>query len=95
MQFSQPTHPVSLRLLCVLCAVYLLTGLLDHDLWKYEDAVHLGVAWDMASSNHWLQPQLAGEAWREAPLYYWLAAALGKLLGGLLDFHNAARLATA
>ena len=95
MQLSQPTHPVSLRLLCVLCAVYLLTGLLDHDLWKYEDAVHLGVAWDMASSNHWLQPQLAGEAWREAPLYYWLAAALGKLLGGLLDFHNAARLATA
>lgn len=95
MHYSQPSHPVSLRLLCLLCAVYLLTGLLDHDLWKYEDAVHLGVAWDMARNNHWLQPQLAGEAWREAPLYYWLAAALGKLLGGLLDFHNAARLATA
>jgi len=95
MQYSQPTHPVSLRLLCVLCAVYLLTGLLDHDLWKYEDAVHLGVAWDMAQSGHWLQPQLAGEAWHEAPLYYWLAAALGKLLGGLFDFHNAARFATA
>lgn len=95
MQYSHPSHPVSLRLLCLLCAVYLLTGLLDHDLWKYQDAVHLGVAWDMASNGHWLQPQLAGEAWREAPLYYWLAAALGKLLGGLLDFHNAARLATA
>ena len=95
MQYNQASHPVSLRLLCVLCAVYLLTGLLDHDLWKYEDAVHLGVAWDMASNGHWLQPHLAGEAWREAPLYYWLAALTGQLFGGLLDFHNAARLATA
>ena len=99
MEYSQPTHPVSLRLLCILCAVYLLTGLLDHDLWKYEDAVHLGVAWDMAQSGlqngHWLQPRLAGEVWNEAPLYYWVAALLGQALGGLLDFHNAARLATA
>lgn len=95
MQYSQPSHPVSLRLLCVLCAVYLLTGLLDHDLWKYEDAVHLGVAWDMAQGNSWLQPRLAGEAWKAAPLYYWLAALTGQVFGGLLDFHNAARLATA
>jgi hypothetical protein len=95
MHYDQPAHPVSLPLLCLLCAVYLLTGLLDHDLWKYEDAVHLGVAWDMASKNHWLTPHLAGEAWGDGPLYYWLAAALGKLLGGLIGFHNAARLATA
>lgn len=94
MQYSQPSHPVSLRLLCILCAVYLLTGLLDHDLWKYEDAVHLGVAWDMAQHGHWLQPHLAGEVWHEAPLYYWLAALLGQTFGGLLGFHNAARLAT-
>lgn len=95
MQYNPPPPPVSLRLLCLLCAVYLLTGLLDHDLWKYEDAVHLGVAWDMASNGHWLQPQLAGQPWGEGPLYYWLAATLGKLLGGVFDFHNAARLATA
>ena len=96
MQYNtQPIHPVSLRLLCILCAVYLLTGLLDHNLWKYEDAVHLGVAWDMLQNGHWLQPRLAGERWQEAPLYYWLAAGLGQLLGGLLEFHNAARLATA
>ncbi len=95
MQYSQPLHPVSLRLLCILCAVYLLTGLLDHHLWKYEDAVHIGVAWDMLQRGHWLQPHLAGEVWREAPLYYWLAAGFGQLLGGLLEFHNAARLATA
>lgn len=95
MEYSQASHPVSLRLLCILCAVYLLTGLLGHDLWKYEDAVHLGVAWDMAQNGHWLQPRLAGEAWQEAPLYYWLAALLGNVFGGLLGFHNAARLATA
>lgn len=95
MQYNPPPPPVSLRLLCLLCAVYLLTGLLDHDLWKYEDAVHLGIAWDVASNGHWLQPQLAGQSWGDGPLYYWLAAVLGKLLGGLLGFHNAARLATA
>lgn len=91
---SQP-HPLDLRLLFVLCAVFLLTGLMGHDLWKYEDAVNLGVVWDMAHRGHWLNPHLAGLPWAEAPLYYWLAAALGQLLGGVLGFHNAARLATA
>jgi 4-amino-4-deoxy-L-arabinose transferase-like glycosyltransferase len=75
--------------------VYLFIGLLDHSPWKYEDAVHLGVAWDMVQSGHWLQPHLAGEAWNEAPLYYWLAALMGQTLGSLIGFHNAARLATA
>ncbi|MDE2599264.1 MAG: hypothetical protein KGL40_06535 [Rhodocyclaceae bacterium] len=95
MQYNPTVPPVSLRLLCVLCAVYLLTGLLDHDLWKYEDAVHIGVAWDMAQRGHWLRPHLANEIWNEAPLYYWVGALLGKLLGGLIGFHNAVRLATA
>lgn len=93
---AQHTPPaLNPRLLLLLCAAYLLLGLLDHDLWKYEDAVHLGVAWDMASRGHWLQPQLAGEAWPGAPLYYWLAAIFGNLGSVLFDFHNAARLATA
>ncbi|HTH94126.1 MAG TPA: hypothetical protein VL550_02750 [Rhodocyclaceae bacterium] len=95
MQNNQPAHPVSLRLLCLLCAVYLLAGLLDHSLWRYEDAVHLGVAWDMAERNHWLMPQIAGIDWHAAPLWYWLAAILGKVFGPLFGFHNAARLATA
>lgn len=95
MQQAHSPHPVTPSLLLLLCAVYLLLGLVDHDLWKHEDAVHLGVAWDMARNGHWLKPELAGEPWPGAPLYYWLAAAFGQTMGGLMSFHNAARLATA
>ena len=35
--------PLPVPLLLVLCAAYLLPGLFDHDPWKADDAVSLGV----------------------------------------------------
>lgn len=82
----------------VLAGLYLLIGVTGHDPWKTEDAIHIGIAHGFATQDEWRQwlvPAVAGEAWpHTAPLYHWVAALLGQLLGGWLGFHAAARLAT-
>lgn len=86
--------PLDGRIVALLCATYLIVGLIGHSPWKVDDAVHIGVAFGMASGNP-LLPSLAGEPWFDAPpLYFWLAALLGEALGGLFGWHGAARLAT-
>ncbi len=79
----------------LLVGIYLLAGMFGHDPWKGEDAVHLVIAHGFWQSNDWLIPRIAGEIWpHTAPLYHWVAAALGGLLTPLLAFHDAARLTT-
>lgn len=78
----------------LLCAIWLLTGTVGHDPWKAEDVLHLGVAYGMAGGD-WLVPRIAGDPWLVSPpLYHWVAALCGKLLGWLLPWHDAARLAS-
>lgn len=95
-QNSQDNSPrLPLVALIVIAGLYLLIGVTGHDPWKTEDAIHIGIAYSFATQGHWLTPAIAGEAWpHTAPLYHWVAALLGKLLGGWLPFHDAARLAT-
>jgi len=93
-QDNSPRLPTLVLLL--LAGIYLLAGITGHDPWKGEDAVHIGIAHDILTRGNWLFPHIAGEPWpHTAPLYHWVAALLGHTLGGLLEFHNAARLATA
>lgn len=98
MRTSQ-TQPNSPRLptaaLILLAAIYLMAGVLGHDPWKAEDAIHIGIAHGFATEGHWAFPAVAGTPWpHTAPLYHWVAAALGQLLDGWLPFHDAARLAS-
>ena len=77
-----------------LCTIWLLAGAVGHDPWKAEDMLHLGVAFGMGAGD-WLVPRIAGDPWLVSPpLYHWVAALCGKLLGGLLPWHDAARLAS-
>lgn len=93
---SKPALPLAPWPLALLCALYLLAGLVGHDPWKTDDAVHLGVAWEFAAHGDWTSPRIVGDAWLAMPpLFHWVAALLGKGLGFLIDFHNGARLATA
>lgn len=85
--------------LAAICGLYLLAGLFGHDPWKNDDAIHFGIAWSLLQGHDGLVPQLGGSPWLETPpLYYWLAATLGRLLGdaglGLLPLHAAIRLAS-
>ena len=80
--------------LAVLLSLYIFTGLIGHDPWKHDDAVTIGIVFDMLSGNHWLVPHLAGQPYPDAPLYYWLAALFAKLFSWLLPTHDAVRLAS-
>lgn len=92
---SPVAPPLPAIVLVALAGLYLLTGITGHDPWKTEDAIHIAIAHGFVTGGDWLFPQIAGEAWpHTAPLYHWVAAALGKLLGGWMPFHEAARLAT-
>jgi len=94
-----PRFPIALPLrgmaLASLCALYLLAGLVGHDPWKNDDAIHFGVVYGLLHSQDWLVPRLAGETYLETPpLYYWVAAVSAKLFDGWLPLHDAVRLAS-
>lgn len=77
-----------------LCTLWLFAGTVAHDPWKADDVLHLGVAFGM-SGGDWLVPRIAGDPWLVSPpLYHWVATLCGKLLGWLLPWHDAARLAS-
>jgi 4-amino-4-deoxy-L-arabinose transferase-like glycosyltransferase len=49
----------------------------------------------MALSGDYVVPRVAGMIWLlDQPLYHWVALALGKSLGWLIEFHAAARIAS-
>lgn len=100
-----PVHPENTRFirislpprgwpLAVLLALYILPGLFGHDPWKVDDATSFGVVYDMLLRDSWLTPSIAGQAYPHAPLYFWIAAACGKLFSWLLPLHDAVRLAS-
>jgi len=87
--------PLGPGALALLALAFVLPGLTGHDPWKTHDAVSLGIIHGMAASGELLVPQVAGALWMyDPPLYHWIAAAFGKLLGHFLEFHAAARLAS-
>jgi 4-amino-4-deoxy-L-arabinose transferase-like glycosyltransferase len=82
--------------LVLLCAIWILLGLLGHDPWKSDDAVSFGSAYDMLKSGDWIIPHVAGVATPERPpLFYAVAAAFAWAFGGVFALHDAARLAVA
>jgi 4-amino-4-deoxy-L-arabinose transferase-like glycosyltransferase len=87
--------PLKTVLFLIVCLAWLLPGLVGHDPWKSDEAVAFGVVYEMVRTGDWVQFRIAGEPYLDkAPLFLWTAAALAKLLGGLLPLHDAARLAT-
>ena len=82
-------------LLAALAAAFILPGLAGHDLWKSQDAIGLGVVYDMAARGNFIVPHIAGVPWlADGPLYHWFAAAFGMVFGFVMEFHAAARLAS-
>lgn len=76
-----------------LVVLYVLLGLVGHDPWKGDDAVGFGIAWTLAKGGSWHDLGIAGQSVpEEGPLAFWVAAAFIKVLGGLLEPHDAARL---
>lgn len=91
-QLISPTKGLSLAMLC---AVWLLTGLIGHDPWKPDEAYSFGLVYHILKSGDWLVPTLAGDVFLERPpLFYWTAAVFAKVFAPFLPLHDGARLAT-
>src|SRR3954465_10247343 len=89
------TLPPNNAALAGLAALFIVPGRANHDLWKTQDAIGLGIVSCMATSGDLLVPSIAGERWLyDQPLYHWVALAFGSLLGSAMQFHAAARLAS-
>lgn len=87
--------PIKAGFLFLLCAVWLLTGLIGHDPWKPDEAYSFGLIYHIIQSNDWIVPTLSGEPYLDKPpLYYWTAALFAKALAPVLPLHDGARLAT-
>jgi len=93
-RFKGISLPPSGWVLAILLVVYIFIGLIGHDPWKHDDAVSIGIVYDIVRHGHWLTPQLAGQAYPDAPFYYWTAAFTAHLFSWLLPLHDAARLAS-
>ncbi|HLP97901.1 MAG TPA: glycosyltransferase family 39 protein [Sideroxyarcus sp.] len=87
--------PVKAGFLFLLCAVWLLTGLVGHDPWKPDEAYSFGLIYHIIQNGDWIVPTLAGEPYMDKPpLYYWTAAVFAKSFAPVLPLHDGARLAS-
>jgi len=70
-------------------------GLVGHDPWKADEAHTFGIVVDYLQRGDWVVPTLAGEPFMEKPpLIYMVAGAFVGPFQGILQPHDAARLAT-
>ena len=87
--------PIKAGFLFLLCATWLLTGLIGHDPWKPDEAYGFGLIYHIIQSHDWIVPTLAGDPYLDKPpLYYWTAALFAKAFAPVLPLHDGARLAT-
>jgi len=93
-RFKGISLPPSGWVLAILLVVYIFTGLIGHDPWKNDDAITIGIAYDIVTNGNWQILHLAGQPYPDAPLYYWIAATTAHLFSWLLPVHDAARLAS-
>jgi 4-amino-4-deoxy-L-arabinose transferase-like glycosyltransferase len=83
------------QLVVLLCAAWLLPGLIGHDPWKPDEAYTFGVVYELLKGGSWLVPTLAGEPFLDKPPLFHITAALCALLFSfVLPLHDAARLVT-
>jgi len=89
---GSPT-PLKAALFLVICATWLLPGLVGHDPWKVDEANAFGAVMEILRTGDWVNFSIAGEPFPgRAPLFLWAAAIDVKLFGGILALHDAARL---
>lgn len=94
-QKEQLITPTKALFMGMLCAVWLLVGLIGHDPWKPDEAYSFGLVYHILTSGDWLVPMLAGDVFIEKPpLFYWTAALFAKLTASFLPLHDGARLAS-
>jgi 4-amino-4-deoxy-L-arabinose transferase-like glycosyltransferase len=73
-----------LVLLAAFAAALFLTSLGSHDLWNPNEPIYGQAVVEMSRGGDWLVPRVNGLVFAEKPiLYYWMALAASKALGGV------------
>lgn len=83
------------RLLIILCAVWLVMGLVGHDPWKPFESDAISTIKTVLDTGSYLAPTSASNhQLSNPPLYYLSAALTAKIFSGILPMHDGARIAT-
>ncbi len=90
---QREAEPLPRAALLVLCAAYVLPGLVGRDPWKSADITLFGYSVSIASGRTgWLAPTVGGVPADGALLPYWIGAAFVRMLSPLVDPIVAARI---
>lgn len=88
-------QPIPTLRFVLLVLVWLIPGLIGHHPWKPDEGYTFGLVRHIAATGDWIVPMLGNEPFLEKPpLYFVVAAVCLELFGGLLNEHDAARLAS-
>jgi len=80
------------KLLIVLCAIWLIFGLIGHSPWKPFESESISIIKQVIVDSEWLTPTAASQqVFENPPLYYIAAGLFAKLTSPLLSMHDAAR----
>lgn len=83
------------RLLLILCAIWLLMGLVGHEPWKPLESDAISIIKNLIDYQNLLAPTSASNSlMSNPPLYYISAAAFAQLFSSILPLHDGARIAT-
>ena len=81
------------QLLLLLCAIWILVGLVGHAPWKPLESSSINIVKNILDGGSVITPLAIGETIPSSPpLYYLCAAASAKLLSPLLSIHDGARI---
>lgn len=81
------------QLLLILCAIWILTGLIGHAPWKPLESTSISIVKSIYEGGSIIAPLARGERTLESPpLYYALAAFSAKLFSPVLPMHDGARI---
>lgn len=84
------------HLLLMLCAIWILSGLIGHAPWKPLESTSITIIKGMIDGGSLIAPLAAGETSLDSPpLYYLSAAASAQLFSPFLSMHDGARLINA
>jgi 4-amino-4-deoxy-L-arabinose transferase-like glycosyltransferase len=84
---------VKTQLLLLLCAIWILLGLVGHAPWKPLESTGISIVKSILDGGSLIAPMASGATSIETPpLYYLSAAASAKLLSPVLSIHDGARL---
>lgn len=87
---------VKTQLLLLLCAIWILLGLVNHEPWKPLESTSVNIVKTLLDGGNYLAPMAQAQTIPDAPPLYYLSAAFSaKLFSGFFSLHDGARLINA